>query len=56
MLPAKFPGLATASTIMKRIASKYPNKASHTFWVFPMHIKVMFILYCGLLSVKQRYV
>jgi exopolysaccharide biosynthesis protein len=28
MLPAKFPGLATASTLMKRVASKYPNKAA----------------------------
>jgi len=28
MLPAKFPGLATASTLMKRVASKYPNKTA----------------------------
>ncbi len=28
MLPSKFPGLATAPTIMKRVASKYPNKAA----------------------------
>lgn len=28
MLPEKFPGLATASTLMKRVASKYPNKTA----------------------------
>jgi len=28
MLPSKFPGLATATTLMKRVASKYPNKAT----------------------------
>ena len=28
MLPAKFPGLATATTLMNRVASKYPNKTA----------------------------
>ncbi len=28
MLPAKYPGLATAKTLMGRVASKYPNKAA----------------------------
>ena len=28
------------------------NKASHKFFGFPVHIKVMFTLYCSLLSVQ----
>ena len=28
MLPAKFPGLATSTTLMNRVANKYPNKTA----------------------------
>ena len=28
MMPDKFPGLATATTLMKKVANKYPNKAA----------------------------
>ena len=29
------------------------NKSSHTFFGFPVHIKVMFTLYCNLLRVEN---
>ena len=33
------------------VGSDYKNKVSHIFFVFPVHIKVRFTLYCSLLSV-----
>ena len=44
-----------------RLGSRHHNKTSiawselHELFGFPVHVKVMFTLYCSLLSVQQHY-
>ena len=44
----------TSTLVPDHTISEYHHKQSHT--KFLVHIKVMFTLYCSLLSVQQHYV